>query len=43
MVNEYRAMCKREIIDKLSKWELLRVDTGLLALSYEHDITKRNF
>jgi hypothetical protein len=39
MVKEYRVMCKREIIDKLSNWELLREGTGLLALSYEQGTT----
>jgi hypothetical protein len=40
MVVEYRVMCRREIIDKLGNWELLKENSRLLALSYEQGITK---
>jgi hypothetical protein len=43
MVKEYRVMCRREIIDKLSNWELMKEDSGLLAFYYEQSVNKLTF
>ena len=36
-------MCKKEIIDKLINWELLKKNSGVWALSNEQGIIKLNF